>query len=241
MGELRINLKKKMSDYTEIVEDVTADCPKFEVLLAGTDETATAALAADVSAWSDGYNLTAKATFAATYYASMETDTALELAFGTEALLASAPNGAYSICLDFAWNSTDSDVDVTGDTQGYYIPTAVATTGASLDYSTTGVINMYEVDGPATWSCPSTVGPPLTPGPVMVTSSLTVLPRALSTCPRRLIPTEKPQPLVIESTTRTKSLPTLEMVPPAPPAPRRSRSSWVPQLLLPPASLWPLP
>merc|ERR1711977_202412 len=33
---------------------------------------------------------------------------------------------------------TDSDVDVTGETQGYYIPSAVATTG---------VINMYSVDG----------------------------------------------------------------------------------------------
>merc|ERR1719163_176139 len=137
-----------MSDANEIIETATADCPNMNLSLAGVvDDVELEDLGADIADWSDGYNATADLTFSATYYASMETDTSLELAFGTEALLASAPNGAYSIVLDFAWNGTDSDVDVTGDTQGYYIPSAVATTGTSLAYDTTGVINMYSVDG----------------------------------------------------------------------------------------------
>merc|ERR1712130_316178 len=149
MGRIKNKFKEvEMSDdrAIEIIETQTADCPGLELTLAGTEDETT--LSADVSAFSDGATISPEVIFGATYYASMETDTELMLAFGTEATLSTAPNGAYSICLDFAWNATDEDVDVTGQIQGYYMDSAAVEVATTLNYYDCATyVAIYAVDG----------------------------------------------------------------------------------------------
>lgn len=123
----------------------TADCPSMTFTLAGTaDSTAYDALAADIRTWSDGYNITLLWTFTTLYYAEMANDTTLEVAFGNAATLTTAANGAYNHNCGWAWDSTNSEVDMSTALTATYIPTAVATTAGDLGKDSTSVVAMTD-------------------------------------------------------------------------------------------------
>merc|ERR1712199_102643 len=119
------------------IETATADCPTATYQMAGVaDDAALALLATEVQSYSDGYNMTVTITFAATYFASMATDTELQVAFGNEATLTAAPSGAYSLELVWTYDSTASNCDVTGQLKLFYCTTAMVTTATDLDNAT---------------------------------------------------------------------------------------------------------
>merc|ERR1719380_459974 len=99
----------------------TADCLSMNFTLPGVaDATALAALAADIQTWSDGYNMTLLWTFDATYFASMATDTDLEVAFGNAATLSTAPA-----------------------LKSHYLPTAVVTTASDLGSDSASAVEVW--------------------------------------------------------------------------------------------------
>lgn len=123
----------------------TADCPSMTFTLAGTaDSTTYDALAADIRTWSDGYNITLLWTFTALYWAEMATDTTLEVAYGNAATLSTAANGAYNHSMVWAWDSTNSEVDVSTALNGTYLPTSVVTTAGDLGMDSTSAVAMTD-------------------------------------------------------------------------------------------------
>merc|ERR1712167_162217 len=100
---------------TAFVEEATANCPVMELSLLGTEDSDTYdGLAQVIRDWSDGARLQWAGTFDGLYWAEMGTDTALEVAFGSEATLTTAPNGAYS--MGFTWTYGTTTAAVTADT-----------------------------------------------------------------------------------------------------------------------------
>merc|ERR1719337_223057 len=94
-------------------------------LAGAADATALAALASEIQTWSDGYNVTLLWTLDSTYFASMASDTTLEVAFGNAATRATAPNGAYNYFMTWTWSSPN--VSTTTALQSHYVPTAGGT------------------------------------------------------------------------------------------------------------------
>merc|ERR1712147_229544 len=137
-------IKTFQTQMTDFDIDATADCPSITFALAGKTETEGAALAADITAWSDGYNMTVTQTMSADYFASMATDAELQLAFGDGAELAAAENGAYNLTLVWSYDSSNSNCDATNAMAGFYLPVASVT--ADLDNGSTGVVDMYYYD-----------------------------------------------------------------------------------------------
>merc|ERR1712100_802918 len=131
----------------------TADCPSMNFVVAGVaDATALAALAAEIQAWSDGYNMTMTETFDSTYFASMASDATLEVAFGNAATLATSPNGAYNYAFGWSWENTSADTaDVTSvnGLQSRYLTTAAVTADGDLGSDNSAAVGIYYDDGTA--------------------------------------------------------------------------------------------
>merc|ERR1712216_632283 len=133
-----------MTAPTEYDCEANAYNPDVALVLSGTEEDPTDA---DVTAWSDGAQLTVWMRFGAQYFTEMATDTELQVAFGREATLTTAPNGAYNIGLVWTYDSSDDTCDVTGQLRGYYLPYAAATTAGDLDNGMTDAVNIYYDSG----------------------------------------------------------------------------------------------
>jgi len=110
-------------------------------LAGAADATALAALSSEIQTWSDGYNVTLLWTLDSTYFASMASDTTLEVAFGNAATLATAPNGAYNYFMTWTWSSPN--VSTTTALKSHYLPTAVVTTAGDLGSDSTSAVEVW--------------------------------------------------------------------------------------------------
>lgn len=102
------------------------------------------ALAQVIQDWSDGASLKWDATFDGLYWAEMGTDTRLEVAFGSEATLTSAPNGAYSMGFTWTYGTTTADyVDSTTPLMSFYLTTAAVTADTDLGNDNSAAVGIY--------------------------------------------------------------------------------------------------
>jgi len=135
---------------TETTYDVeaTADAPALTFGTLGCTDEEFEGLDADISAWSDGYNASMEMAFAGTYWSGGAADESFAcLAFGTEATVATAPNGAYFFALNWSYAGTTADtIDTTSPLLSYYLPTAGATSDGELAYDSSDIVGIYYDD-----------------------------------------------------------------------------------------------
>merc|ERR1719261_14224 len=125
--------------------EATADCPASELGLYGSTKDEEEALAAAISAYSDGYWAEVTITMDGLFFTGMENNTTLEFAIGrngdTAASLTTATFGLNSLVYD--WTVASSVCTGDGDAEGYFVGAAEVAASGDHDYSATGYVCIY--------------------------------------------------------------------------------------------------
>merc|ERR1711959_481594 len=126
-------LNKKLKQMTDYDIEASADCPSMTFTFSGKTADEQEALSDTISAWTDGYTVELAMAMMATYFAEMDTDTSLEVAFGNAATTSAAENGAYNFGFDWTYGTTTADwVDTTPPLMSFYLTTAAVTSDGDL-------------------------------------------------------------------------------------------------------------